>query len=517
MNHCLPASLEDLTGLRAARWFRESTAGQYDNFGPDAQREQQDRAISRYGLMDSGLEWSVASSGWKTAWQTPTWQAMIAAAQDREFDILVVGYVSRFLRNLKQTLIAVEDHLQPAGVAVLFADERLLTSDPNDWDQFVREAHEAEAYSRKLSRRVHEGYEGKRRRLGVPGGNRAPFGIVREGHPSVLRIDESRAAIVRHAYELAATGATDWQVAGATALKKTHVGEILTNPIYAGRLRTGEAAGITPIIEPGLWSRVQSARERRRTRTPGRIVKRNYALSLRCLGCGRFLFGDVGRYRHPAPTCDAFRSATPAGLDRRAKGHSYQQTWYEDAVGTLLGTIGSVDDATISEVVRLHDAYQPKADELGLARIAKEREEAGRKLALTRDIIAWQASMTRLDAAEALARQPLDAPRLTPLEIVDYLRSLPSLWADSGPDGRQALMSAIFARTDVLGFRRLEYELTEDAIELGLDAALPHVIELGSKVGGFGRGERSRADGLRVFVQIVGSDAASPTKARRSA
>jgi hypothetical protein len=58
-------------------------------------------------------------------------------------------------------------------------------------------------------------------------------------------------------------------------------------------------------------------------------------------------------------------------------------------------------------------AYQPKADELCLARIAKEREEAGRKLALTRDIVAWQVTMTRLDAAEALARQPLDAPRLT--------------------------------------------------------------------------------------------------------
>jgi hypothetical protein len=52
------------------------------------------------------------------------------------------------------------------------------------------------------------------------------------------------------------------------------------------------------------------------------------------------------------------------------------------------------------------------------------------------------------------------------------------------------ITSAIFARTDVLGFRRLEYELTTDAIELGLDAALPTVFELTSKVGEFGRGER---------------------------
>jgi hypothetical protein len=41
----LPKSLEELDGLRAARWTRESTRGQYDNYGPEAQREQQDRAI----------------------------------------------------------------------------------------------------------------------------------------------------------------------------------------------------------------------------------------------------------------------------------------------------------------------------------------------------------------------------------------------------------------------------------------------------------------------------------------
>lgn len=82
-------------------------------------------------------------------------------------------------------------------------------------------------------------------------------------------------------------------------------------------------------------------------------------------------------------------------------------------------------------------------------------------------------------------------------------RSLPRLWADSGPDGRQALVVAIFARLDVLGFQRLEYELTPDAIDLGLNAALPAVLELESKIGEFGRGERSRPDTLRVNVRIA--------------
>jgi len=497
VSRSLPASLEQVTGLRAARWFRESTSGQYDNFGPDAQREQQDRAIARYGLVDCRLEWSVAASGWKAAWQTPEWEAMLAAARDGAFDILVVGYVSRFLRNLKQTLDVVEDQLRPAGVAVLFADERILSSDGTQWDQFVREAHEAEAYSRKLSKRVHEGYEAKRRRLGVPGGNRASFGIIREGHPSTLRVDEPKMAIVRQAYQLSAAGCTDWEVAAQTGLAKTHVGEILTNPIYIGQLRTGEPAGIAPIIQPALYSRVQTARERRRTRTPGRIVKRQYALRLRCIGCGRYLYGDVGRYRHPAPTCKVFREAVPMirrrrrnTHDSRIKGHSYPQAWYEDAVGAILAEIGRVDDATIAEVVRLHDTYRPRADELTLARINRAREDAARQLGKTRDVTAWQATMARLDAEELTAKQPFESRRLTPPEIVDYTRSLPHLWADSGPEGRQALVAAIFAKLDVLGFERLEYELTTDAIDLGLDAALPPILELESQIGEFGRGER---------------------------
>ena len=59
----LPRSLEDLDGLRAARWIRESTRGQYDNYGPEAQRDQQDRAIARWSLADASIEWQVAHSG----------------------------------------------------------------------------------------------------------------------------------------------------------------------------------------------------------------------------------------------------------------------------------------------------------------------------------------------------------------------------------------------------------------------------------------------------------------------
>lgn len=252
-------------------------------------------------------------------------------------------------------------------------------------------------------------------------------------------------------------------------------------------------------------------RELRRTRTPGRIVKRDYPLRLRCSGCHRFLYGDIGRYRHPAPTCDAFIGGTPdarrrytKGDDKRAGGHSYPQNWYEDAIGLLLSQVGSIDDVTITEVVRRYHDRPTRVDGAALARISQEREEASRRLAKSRDVMAWQREMAQLDAEEQAARDPVERGRLAPSEVIAYLRSLPSLWAESGPDGRQALATALFARTDVLGFERMEYELTPDAVELGLGAALPAVFEIG-KEREFGRGERcsTYANDIVGTVQVA--------------
>jgi hypothetical protein len=47
--------------------------------------------------------------------------------------------------------------------------------------------------------------------------------------------------------------------------------------------------------------------------------------------------------------------------------------------------------------------------------------------------------MAQLDLEELAARDPVERGQLASSELVAYLRSLPSLWADSGPDGRQAI------------------------------------------------------------------------------
>jgi len=185
-----------------------------------------------------------------------------------------------------------------------------------------------------------------------------------------------------------------------------------------------------------------------------------------------------------------------AGLSSERRPHLVEidrllrQTSGNGKAQILLERIGRFDEASISEIVRLHQSFAPHADELALARIARAREEAARQLTETRNLAKWQVTTSRLDEEERVAREPTGSQPLSAAEIVEYARSLPRLWAESSSTGRQALVQALFARLDVLGYQRLEFELTADALDLGLDAVLPHRIELEHEIGEFGRGER---------------------------
>ena len=73
--------------------------------------------------------------------------------------------------------------------------------------------------------------------------------------PQQLVEDPDKAPIVRRAFELSASGMTDREVAVAVGLKLTHVREILKNPVYIGRLRTGEDSGGPPLVSQGTLGR----------------------------------------------------------------------------------------------------------------------------------------------------------------------------------------------------------------------------------------------------------------------
>jgi DNA invertase Pin-like site-specific DNA recombinase len=476
----LPRSLEDLRGRRAARWIRESTAGQADNFGPDAQLEQQSRAIERWGLVDTGAAWQVAHSG-RTIAATGQWAEMLAGA-GHDWDVLVVGYVSRFARDLRTAVNARHD-LHARGAVILFADERVLSSDEDEWERWAREAVEAEAYSRRLAKRIREGYAAKRRRLGVPGGNKAPLGTVRRGR--TIEVDEEAMALVRRVYELAAGGRTDREVGSATGLALKHVAEILTNPFYAGRLWSGEPSALGPLVDPRTWEHVQALRARYSRRHRGGVNRRQYGLGglLACAACGRRLIGHVGRYRHPE-ACEAFTAAAPRRVQRdgetidpRVRGESYKVDVYEDAIGLAFEHV-AVSSTLKTSTVAIARRPEPDGDALVRARISRERERAALRFAKDRDLGQLEATMARLDAeAQAAVVRPSRIP--TAAEARAYLESLPDLWDKTSDAGRKAIAEAVFERIDVLGVSDYTFTLTAAAKARGWDAAFgPGVLRV---------------------------------------
>ncbi len=487
LNHPLPDNLDQLPGMRVARWLRESTAGQMDYYGPAAQTRVIDDAIERCGLLDTGVGWTVAASGWKRAWLTPEWQEMLAAAREGRFDLLLVAYQSRFLRNVKQTLIAIEDVLHPAGVAVFFIDERLLSSDPDHWHAIVEEATDAERYSRRMAKRQREGHAAKRR-TGEPGG-KPPFGFSREGTPPILVELPERIDLVRQIFRWAASGLTDREVAERAQLRKTHVSELLSNDFYAGVLSDGTRRE-PAVIDATLWAQVQEQRSRHARRHPGPVSYRVYPLSglVVCRACRRRLTGHGGRYRH-VEACPEFRAARLGdNRDGRVKGDSYAASVFEGPVRESLSRL-SANRALLTEVQTSVAAQAGGAgpDQPALVRIARNRREAAERLTRDRDVIRWQAETERLDAEEEGARSAASAA-VNAREVADYLADLPGLYDAAEPATKKRILQALFARVEVLGPNQLWLVPSAEAEARGLGPLFTG--EFRTKVRQTGRGER---------------------------
>ena len=497
-----PRNLDAIGGLRAALWVRESTGGQFDAFGPESQREQYDRAIERYGLTSTGIEWQVAHSG-RTVGATSQFAAMLEAA-GKDYDVLVVGYVSRFARDLR-TAVNARHELHERGAVILFADERLLSSDESAWDSWAREAVEAESYSRKLGRRMAEAYAAKRRRLGQPGGSHPPYGYRREGKPQVLVEDDQRIAIVRRAYELAGEGWTNNEVAHAVGLRPTHVREILTNPFYAGRLRSGEPAHATPVVSAELWDRVQTLRSRASRRKPGPINARIYPLAnvIHCAFCSRRLIGHNGRYEHTdlCPEWTALKPDLP-----NVHGKSYKAAIFENAIEKIFehAAVSDESKSRVLEYLRQEQgAVKDGPDRFAIAQIKQQREDAARRFVADRDLPALEATLSRLDAEEQGLSTALVVPA-DELEALRYLADLPRLWANNSDRGKQIVARALFRRIDAKAIKEFRVHLTPEASRMGLGAAMGAemtvTVEGVCMVGGEGLGRPVQRYDIKVIL-----------------
>ena len=497
----LPRSLDDIRGLRVARWIRESTAGQYDPYGPASQREQQDRFIERHGLVDTGLTFQVAHSG-TTVWRSPTMNEMLLEAKAGGFDLLLAGYSDRWQRNLRRTLELLEDGLHPAGVALVMCDRRILSSDPHDWDELVAEAAGAERYSRRLSERITEGYEQKFDKEGDPGGH-AGLGFRRSSERHTLEIDPATIDTVVGLFERYALGSvSSMQLADETGLADSRIRMILMNPLYNGWIRRHRGPNeirrpapwrADPPVSDGLWARVEDVR---RAKTRGGGPRQHGRVDLlagllECV-CGRRLRNDGrfadGRHRklHPEP-CVAW--------GRRAR--LSDETWEAPVLAQVAGI--ELDDGVIARVVAsLGGARRPVA--IDRARIERQMrdlalEHVGGGIGDETYLGRLKELRSTLAATEDTAQDAVPAER-----AVAWLRALAETWtAADVPEAKADLLHAIYERIVVAGRSFVSARLTPAAYAHGLALAMPEEVSVARPTG------VERADARRIRIPVEGA------------
>ena len=482
----LPSSLAELRGRRAAHWGRESTGRQAERFGPAAQREQRLRAITEYGMADTEITWQVAHSG-RTIGSTRQFTEMLARA-GRDYDVLVVGYVSRFTRDLR-TAVNARHQLHQAGAALLFADERVLSSDETAWENWARETVEAEAYSRRLARSVHAGYAAKIRDCADQGGGLVPLGFRRAGERKLLEPDPAAMPLAQQVWELAAEGLADAAIAAATGLTLWTVRDVLRSPLYGGRLRDGRPTRFPAPVDHTLIERALAYR-RERTRVGNRLRRnRTYALAGNgpavCEECDLPLKGDtrgrrngtkVAVYRHrDGPDC--------AGWPVRESPVEV----LEAQVGALLD--GASPNREAAARIRAVLARPPVApDRLGIARLDHRLRALALELAAPEPRRSIAEIVADLEATRAerqvLAAEPIDEDAVDPEEALAWLASLGKLWRETSDEGRRRLAVGTFARLGVVSGARpgshriVSVETTEEAERRGLVLALPASLEV---------------------------------------
>jgi site-specific DNA recombinase len=320
----------DLAGRRWRGLVRESSEAQAEKWSPERQRDDLRRAADELGLVGvEPLFYERTGSGETVG--APELEQALVDGRAGQYDVLIVTATSRFARNRAEA-VRMKAAFAKAGIVIYFVAQRLISG----------------TYAGGLTEGIHEvidEQENETRRFWIAGGQRQrqlagrwvgtiPYGLRKvlvdrpdgtRGWDGALEPDPATGPIVRRMFERAAAGDSARVIVGDLNLDGLRsptglpweiatVNHMLTNPVYAGRFvryRTpsqrqyfdraavdGYAevdAGLTPVVEPGLFDQIGTLRSRRiLTRR-----ERPYPLSgiLRC-ECGFAMTGQFVRRRY---------------------------------------------------------------------------------------------------------------------------------------------------------------------------------------------------------------------------
>ena len=317
--------------MKVGFYIRVSSDEQKRGMGPDMQRtrcrglcEARDWQLARE-FEDLGLTGRTMDR--------PGLQAMLAAAREREIDVVVVYRLDRLARKASDLLKIWEDHLARYGVELASATESVDTSNPMGRAMMGMTGVFAQMESELLQERTADGKREKARQGGFATAVRS-FGFKWNREQKRPEIVEEEAEIVSYIFALAASGHNIESICGKLNRQgaprrgnrrhapgrwwNCEVQLLLANPAYMGRFvtyrdpETGEETLAKPelcpppIVSSELWQAAQAVTRGYR-KSGRRKVRRQFLLSgfLTCAVCGRALTARQPDPRNTYYACNA--------------------------------------------------------------------------------------------------------------------------------------------------------------------------------------------------------------------
>ena len=306
-------------GIRAVGYIRVSMARD-EMHAPEMYTQQVRDYAKRTKLKVGRVFADIDMSGRRGSRTRPEFEALLAAADAGEFDVLIVPKLSRFGRSAKDNLIGF-DRLEAADVRMVFLDLDMDTS--TAFGRLMRTllSAMAEFESDRISDYWRESY-----RFNVRAGRphpKAPFGYRYDEAKKTYRVNAAEARIVRDIYGRYVLGGEPTHSIARVypQLHKSSVIDMLDNVVYTGRrMLDGELhdGNWTALIDVPTFDAAQARRAASKARSSNRSGTGGSMLSglLECGVCGRSMARSGPSYSCPnrAPM-----GACPGGTINRGK------------------------------------------------------------------------------------------------------------------------------------------------------------------------------------------------------
>lgn len=510
----LPRTFEALRGLRARGLVRESTVEQGKNSGPIDQRRSMATFAERHGIIlpPGDPAYDISKSGFDGTFYTdlvsgsaadkrPEFQRMIADAKSGEFDVILVLDTSRFARNRREAG-TYEDALHAAGVVVAYVTDGILSTDEDQDIHLAVNQSVDEAYRRKLSRKVRQGFRVRRFERGKWSGT-PPLGY-RMGYESVydpkmgmakpvetgLLIPDTepqpriahaetytRADLVRITGDLYASGRfgarplaahlnqLGYRNAKAEPFSGGSVRHIIENPVYNGWLTwhqradkrpQGEAeervrGSHEPLWDDVLWAQITAVRERnfRGQGTGGMVNVYPFRRLAVCDRCGRKMYGEGhGKGQGVVLSMACITQRERHECEQRA----VRSSALEDQVGEWLATLRLPDDWR-ADVERMQRGIAKAIDErppVDMTRIARQFDNLKNLFAdadITRE--EYVGRKRALMASLEVGRPQPTYSEAVLAKAARLMDELAALWRKATPVERAELAQTLFGEVRV--------------------------------------------------------------------